>query len=543
MTTSRIPTTNPKRKSESEEEAKPVARAPSTAEATETESRARVADPCAMVIFGATGDLTKRKLIPALYNLAKCGLLPAEFHIIGFARKPGTSDGFRKQMRDDIRGFATGGFDEETWKWFDERLEYIGAEFDAPDSYRRLAEALARSDKSRGTSGSYLFYLATPPELFCEVTRQLGAAGLTAESEAAWRRVIVEKPFGRDLDSARKLNASILGTLKEHQVYRIDHYLGKETVQNILVFRFANGIFEPIWNRQYIDHVQITVAESVGVEGRAGYYETSGALRDMVQNHVFQLLALIAMEPPISFEAEAVRDEKAKVLRAVKPMSHEEVLKQTVRGQYGEAPNHAHGSDGPNGLAAYRASPGVNARSNTETYVAMQLFIDNWRWAGVPFYIRTGKAMTRRATEIAIQFRSAPHVMFRGTAAENIPPNYLVLHIQPREGISLSFQAKVPGPVVQAGEVDMDFEYSKHFGSKPTTGYETLLYDCMVGDPTLFQRADTVEVGWQIVTPILDVWSAIPARGFPNYAATSWGPREADELLERGGRAWRKIEQ
>ncbi|MCI0650443.1 MAG: glucose-6-phosphate dehydrogenase [Planctomycetes bacterium] len=505
-------------------------------DASGPDQHGRPANPCTIVIFGSSGDLTKRKLIPALYNLSKGKLLPKEFAIIGFARSEGSDAAVREQLAKDIREYATGAVDPRLWNWFEERLHYVGGNFNDPKSYEKLKEALAKADKQHGTRGNYLFYLATPPGLFAEIVQQLGNAGLTAEENGQWRRVIVEKPFGRDLDSARALNGAIGGTLSENQIYRIDHYLGKETVQNILVFRFSNGIFEPIWNRQYIDHVQITVAESVGVEQRAGYYETSGALRDMVQNHLFQLLALIAMEPPISFEAEAVRDEKAKALRSVQPISPEDVLKCAVRGQYGD------GMIGSNAIPAYRSSPGVNPSSNTESFVALKLFIENWRWAGVPFYLRTGKAMKRRVTEIAIQFKRAPHVLFRGTEAEHVPANFLVLHIQPREGISLSFQAKVPGPVVRAGAVDMEFEYSKYFGSDPTTGYETLLYDCMLGDATLFQRADTVEVGWQVVTPILDVWAALRARGFPNYAAGSWGPDEAAELLEQDGRAWRKID-
>ena len=345
--------------------------------------------------------------------------------------------------------------------------------------------------------------------------------------------MIIEKPFGHDLDSARALNKNISSVLSESQIYRIDHYLGKETVQNILVFRFGNGLFEPTWNHRYIDHVQITVAESVGVEGRGGYYEQAGALRDMVQNHMFQLLALMAMEPPISFEASAVRDEKSKVLRAILPLDPEEVLTHTVRGQYGE------GTVKGEPVSAYRSQPRVAPDSSTETFAALKLTIDNWRWASVPFYLRTGKTLPDRVTEIAISFKRVPSLLFRQTSVEQLTPNFLVLRIQPNEGISLQFGAKVPGPSVRMGAVDMNFEYADYFGTTPSTGYETLLYDCMIGDATLFQRADNVEVGWSVVTPILDVWKALPPRSFPNYAAGTWGPSEADALLERDGRQWR----
>jgi glucose-6-phosphate 1-dehydrogenase len=371
--------------------------------------------------------------------------------------------------------------------------------------------------------------------LFAPVIQQLGAAGLVRQDDE-WRRVIIEKPFGRDLDSARALNREIRQVLNEDQIYRIDHYLGKETVQNILVFRFANGIFEPIWNRRYVDHVQITVAETVGVEQRGGYYDEAGALRDMVPNHIFQLISLTAMEPPVSFEADAVRDEQAKVLRAIQPLSPEEVLSRSVRGQYGEGT--LNGQRAP----AYRSELRVAPDSRTETFVALKLNIDNWRWAGVPFYLRTGKRLPRRVSEIAIHFRRAPFILFRKTPVEHLTRNQLVIRVQPDEGISLSFGAKVPGPIVRLGTVDMDFQYQDYFGSTPSTGYERLLYDCMCGDATLFQRADMVETGWSIVAPVLDVWQALPPRHFPNYAAGTWGPNEADELMERDGREWRRCE-
>jgi glucose-6-phosphate 1-dehydrogenase len=404
------------------------------------------------------------------------------------------------------------------------------------NAYQRLRDLLAQIDKDHGTRGTYLHYLATAPEFFAPVVQQLGAAGLLHEENGQWRRVVIEKPFGHDLDSARALNRELRAVLSERQIYRIDHYLGKETVQNILVFRFANGIFEPIWNRRYIDHVQITAVESVGVEDRGGYYDSAGALRDMVPNHLMQLLTLTAMEPPTSFEADAVRDEQTKMLRAIQPLTPEEVISRTVRGQYGA------GLANGERLPAYRAEPRVPANSATETFVAMKLSLDNWRWADVPFYLRTGKALAKRVTEITIQFKRAPFILFRKTAVDRLTPNQLILHIQPDEGISLRFDAKVPGPLVRLGAVNMDFRYTDYFGSTPSTGYERLLYDCMIGDATLFQRADMVEAGWSVVDPLLDVWKALPPRQFPNYAAGTWGPKEADALLERDGRQWRRVE-
>jgi glucose-6-phosphate 1-dehydrogenase len=384
--------------------------------------------------------------------------------------------------------------------------------------------------------GNHFYYLAVAPRFFGEVVKQLGAAGLAQETNGHWARVIIEKPFGRDLDSARDLNREIKQVLEERQIYRIDHYLGKETVQNIMIFRFGNGIFEPIWNRRYIDHVQITASETVGVERRGGYYETAGALRDMVPNHLFQLVSLTAMEPPISFHADAVRDEQAKALHAVQIPSPEEVLSMAVRGQYGE------GNDGDEHLGAYRSEPNVAPDSNTETFAALKLRIDNWRWADVPFYLRTGKRMAKRTTEIAIQFKRAPFQLFRDTSVEYLETNRLVLYIQPEEGLSLRFGAKIPGPIMHMGAVEMKFNYVDYFGRNPSTGYERLIYDCMLGDATLFQRADMVEAGWSVITPILDVWKALPPRNFPNYASGAWGPKEADDLLARDGRAWRKIE-
>jgi glucose-6-phosphate 1-dehydrogenase len=492
------------------------------------------APPCAMVIFGATGDLTKRKLIPALYNLAVHGLLPEAFAVVGVGRSELSDEEFRKRMEKDLKEFATEEIDPKKLKWLTSRLSYVVVDPEKPKTFKDLADALAAVDEERGTAGNYLFYLAVPPSIFEEYVDRLGETGLMKETEESWRRVIIEKPFGHDLDSARALNRKLREILAERQIFRIDHYLGKETVQNIMAFRFANGIFEPIWNRRYIDHVQITVAETVGVEQRAAYYEEAGALRDMVQNHMFQLLALIAMEPPVSFAADTVRDERVKVLSAIRPLSPEDVLHSAVRGQYGE------GVSEDKTAPAYRAENGVAPASNVETFAALELFVDNWRWADVPFYLRTGKRLPKRASEIAIQFKPAPLMLFRGTPIEKLNANLLVLHIQPDEGISLRFEGKVPGPAMRLGTVRMAFEYEDYFGRQAQTGYETLLYDCMLGDSTLFHRSDMVEAGWCVVTPILDVWKALTPRNFPSYAAGSWGPKEADELIQKDGRTWRK---
>jgi glucose-6-phosphate 1-dehydrogenase len=499
---------------------------------TDPSQSGRPAPPAIMVIFGASGDLTKRKLIPALYNLARQDLLAERFAVIGLARSDMSHEQFRDKLTADMKEFATHKVDPELWADFVKRVYYLPADLTEPGTYEKLADLLAEVDQNHGTGGNYFYYLATAPSFFAPVIEQLGAAGLVKQNESCWRRVIVEKPFGNDLESARRLNADIRASLDEDQIYRIDHYLGKETVQNILVFRFSNGIFEPIWNRRYIDHIQITVSESVGVEQRGGYYEKSGALRDMIPNHIFQLISLTAMEPPISFAADAVRDEQSKVLRAIQPMKPQDVLTRTVRGQYGE------GKVDGEALPAYRAEARVATESGTETYVALKLLIDSWRWAHVPFYIRTGKRMPKRTTEIVIQFRRAPFMPFRQTGIEKLGRNRLVLRLQPNEGISLSFGAKIPGPVVRLGEVNMDFQYADYFGSTPSTGYERLLYDCMLGDATLFQRADMVEAGWEVVEPITDVWKALPPRHFPNYPAGSWGPKEADELIEADGHEW-----
>jgi glucose-6-phosphate 1-dehydrogenase len=491
--------------------------------------------PCLMVICGATGDLTRRKLIPALYNLAREKHLSHNFAIIGFAYDKQTVEAYRQQLTKDMETFAGTPLDAELWDWFLKRIYYLAGDFRDASVYEQLKELIAKTETEHHTQGNCFFYLAVAPTFFAEIVRQLGAVGLTAEGNGRWRRVIVEKPFGHDLESARQLNTELKRVLGERQIYRIDHYLGKETVQNIMVMRFGNGIFEPVWNRRYIDNVQITAAETVGVEHRGGYYDTAGALRDMVPNHLFQLLSLTAMEPPISFKADAVRDEQAKTLQAIQVPTPEEVLSKLVRGQYGE------GTIEGETVPAYRSEPSVAPESNTETFVAMRLLIDNWRWADVPFYLRTGKRLPKRVTEVAIQFRRAPFILFRNTPVERLPTNRLVIHIQPDEGISLSFGAKIPGPVMTLGSVDMDFNYVDYFGRQPDTGYERLLYDCMHGDQTLFRRADMLEAGWAVIQPALDVWKALPPRNFPNYEAGSWGPKEADELLARDGRKWRQI--
>jgi glucose-6-phosphate 1-dehydrogenase len=493
------------------------------------------AAPCVMVIFGASGDLTKRKLIPALCNLALDGLLPQQFAIVGFATNDYTTEGFRKMLGDEIPKYAPGPLDLKTWDWMRERIYYVRGDFQDVEAYKRLREQIEQADQIHNTLGNRFFYLAVAPRFFSPIVKKLGECSLTKEENGHWARVIVEKPFGHDLESAKQLNQDLKQVLTENQIYRIDHYLGKETVQNVMVFRFSNNIIEPLWNRNYVDHVQITAAETVGVEHRGGFYETAGALRDMVPNHLFQLLTMTAMEPPISFDADQVRNKQAEVLHAIQPFTPEDVLKNTVRGQYGGGI-----VDGQR-VAGYRSEPDVSPDSNTETFVALKLQIDNWRWAGVPFYLRTGKRLAQRTTEIVIQFRRTPFVLFRNTSVRNLETNRLVIHIQPEEGISLSFGAKVPGSVMKLGLVNMDFDYSTYFGLEHSTGYERLLRDCMAGDATLFQRSDMVEAGWNVIQPILDVWRALPARGFPNYAAGSWGPIEADDLLERDGRPWRRI--
>jgi glucose-6-phosphate 1-dehydrogenase len=498
-----------------------------------TDGQGVPAGPCAMVIFGAAGDLAKRMLIPAIYNLVRSKLLPDQFAVVGVSIEPYSTEEFRQRATQNMHEFSTGSIDPTSWGWLVNRMYYVSGDFRDAGLYTKLKGTLDQVQKEQATAGNCLFYLAVSPDFFPIVVQHLGTADLVREDVHTWRRVVIEKPFGHDLPTAVALNRSVGEVLKETQTYRMDHYLGKETVQNLLAFRFANGIFEPVWNRRYVDHVQVTVAEELGVELRGGYYETAGALRDMVPNHICQLISLTAMEPPISFEAQAVHDEQIKVLRAIQTFSPERVLDHAVRGQYGE------GIIGGKHVAAYRAEPQVAPDSQTPTYVAMALQIDSWRWAGIPFYLRTGKRMARRVTQIVIRFRRPPLVLFHKTPVESVSPNELVINIQPDEGISLNFEAKIPGPVVRLGAVNMDFQYADYFGTTPSTGYETLIYDCMMGDPTLFQRADMVEAGWAVVQPVLDVWKALPSRDFPNYASGSWGPSQAHELLRRDGREWR----
>jgi glucose-6-phosphate 1-dehydrogenase len=493
------------------------------------------APPSVFVIFGGGGDLTKRKLIPALYNLASRGLLPENFAVVGVDRSARSAESYRDYLEEEVPGFIGDHLDRELWESFKQRVYSAELDFRDADAYQRLAESLATIDQDQGTPGNYLFYLATPPSFFGEIARQLRDAGLAKQEDGRWRRLIIEKPFGHDLDSARELNASLHECFDEPQIFRIDHYMGKETVQNILAYRFANSTVEPIWNHRYVDHIQITVAESVGVENRASYYEEAGALRDMVPNHLLAVLALVAMEPANSMDPEALRDEQTKVLRSIQELTPEEVLTRTVRGQYGPGVV----DDKP--IPGYRQEPRIDPESRTETYVAMRLMIDSWRWVGVPFYLRTGKRMPGRFTEVAVYFKHAPNAMFRDArlSSANLAPNMLVLRMAPAEGIDMAINAKVPGPEFEVRPVVMDFHYKDYFGSAPTTGYETLIYDCMNGDATLFKRADNIEAGWEIMQPILDVWGALPTRDFPNYAAGSWGPKAAEKLLQGDGHTWK----
>ena len=499
-------------------------------------SQAEPAAPCILVIFGAAGDLTKRLLVPALYNLRRAKLLPEELAVIGVARSNKDDETFRRDAAVSLREFANGEMVDNDRKWLAERMFYLQGEFDDPALYKKLAQLLAKTERTHHTGGNYLFYLATPPQVFAKIVHRLGDCGLAREEEGHWRRVVIEKPFGSDLRSAQALNRELLAVLAEAQIYRIDHYLGKETVQNIMVFRFANGIFEPLWNRDHIDHVQITVAETLGVARRGRFYDATGALRDMVPNHLSQLLTLIAMEPPSCFDASALISEKAKVLEAVHHFRPEDARRNVVRAQYDA------GTVEDKRMEAYRCAPDVAPDSTTETYVALKLVIDNWRWAGVPFYLRTGKALAKQRTEVAIQFKQAPLALFRDTPVERLTRNDLILHIQPDEGVTLRFSAKVPGPSVRMNGVEMKFNYQDHFKSAPSTGYETLIYDCMTGDASLFQRADDIEAGWRMVQPVLDAWAENRVTELPIYPAGSPGPGEADALLARDDRRWRAID-
>jgi glucose-6-phosphate 1-dehydrogenase len=494
-------------------------------------------DPCSFVIFGVTGDLTHRLVLPSLYNLAATDLLPDKFCVVGVARSGTSNDDLRDSLMKGLRQFATRPVDDAVAKRLLECVTSIEADPKDPASFDAMRERLEKLEANRSTGGNRLFYLATPPDAFAPISRQLGRTGLLKEDRdnGPWRRLVIEKPFGTDLVSAKALNAELLKIVDEHQIYRIDHYLGKETVQNILVLRFANGMFEPIWNRDHIDHVQITVDEKIGVGHRGSFYDSTGALRDMVPNHLFQLLSLAAMEPPIRFDAHSVRSEKADVLAAIQTQSEEEALKNSVRGQY------LGGKIGDTEIPDYRKTEDVKPDSTTETYVALKLSIDNWRWAGVPFYLRTGKALGIKRTEVAIKFKQAPFAMFRCTPVDRLSQNYLVISVEPTEGITLQFNTKVPGPTITIDGVEMKFRYKDYFKAEPATGYETLIYDCMIGDNILFQRADSVEAGWQAVQPFLDAWKKAGATGLEFYKAGSEGPPGAEELLKRDGRSWRKL--
>ena len=497
----------------------------------------RTPDPCIVVIFGASGDLTKRKLLPALYHLEQSGLLPADFAVVGVARRP-LEQSFAPDMKDGI--LSGGGVESDDAKLdpFVKRIQYHAMNFDDAAGYDSLKQVLADMDTKFGTKGNRLFYLATAPEYFSDIIKYLGDHCMAKPRDCGdgdnWVRIIIEKPFGHDLESAKALNNEVNKVFDEDQIFRIDHYLGKETVQNILVFRFANGIFENVWNRNYIDHVEITAAESIGIEGRGPFYETAGALRDVVQNHVMELLSFVAMEPPVSFEASAVRAEKVKVWKAIQPIHPAD----TVRGQYG--PGTVDGKQ----VVGYRQEDRVHPRSQTETYAALRLEIENWRWAGVPFYIRAGKRLAKRVTEITIQFKLPPLLLFKdaeGKGGEGIRPNVLSMRIQPDEGITLQFGAKVPGPTMTISKVNMDFSYAEAFGKSSANGYERLLLDAMLGDATLFAHRDGVEATWSLITPILKAWANDPIRDFPNYAAGTWGPATSDAMLKGDGRKWRKL--
>jgi len=490
---------------------------------------------CAIVIFGANGDLTKRKLLPALYRLAHERRLPPGIAILGISRTPMSHDQFREKMRESVQQFIEDSdVDPAIWDAFAKGLFYMAGDVGDPKCYTDLAECLAQLERDRHTGGNVLFYLSTQPSQYAPVARGLGEVGLSKGN--GWRRVIIEKPFGHDLASARQLSDEVHEYFDEHSVYRIDHYLGKETVQNILAFRFGNGIFEPLWNRRYIDNIQITGAESIGVEGRGAYYQEAGALRDMVQNHLLQVMATVAMEPSSTFSPDAVRDERAKLLRSIRIMNPEDVPANVVAGQYGPA------RIGGQEIPGFRQEKGVDPASQTDTYVATTFFVDNWRWAGVPFYIRTGKHMPKRVSEIAIQFKAAPHQVFDSPDAGNgnhPMPNLLILRIQPEEGISLKFVSKRPGAGMTLRPVSMDFNYGSSFGERSPSAYETLLLDALIGDPTLYTRQDMVEASWTVVEPILKYWATVKHE-FPNYPAGSWGPKAADEMLARHGHEWRK---
>ena len=495
----------------------------------------RVPDPHVTVLFGATGDLSHRKVFPALAQLWRTNLLPADWALVAIGRRPYDDETFRSEIAESLEKHSRVKLEPDVLAQFLERIVYHRGDFGDPATYDTLNKRVEELHLEQGTASNLLFYLATQPSAFSQIVAEIGRCGMDHEvSGGGWRRIVVEKPFGRDLDSAHKLNRDLLRVFRESQVYRIDHYLGKETVRNLLVFRFGNGIFEPLWNRRYVDHVQITVAESLGVEDRGAFYEETGAVRDVLQKHLLQLLSLVAMEPPATFAADALRDEKLKVLRAVSPVTRAEVHREIVRGQY-EA-----GWVAGQAVPGYREGEEVDPESETETYVAGRFEVDNWRWSGVPFYLRTGKRMAKRATEIAIQFRDVPHRLFEASSSDP-QPNLLAIRVQPDEGILLRFGSKVPGLGLEIRPVTMDFTYGTAFAVDAPDAYETLLLDAMLGDQSLFTRADEVEAAWAIVSPILDVWRDMPQPEFPNYEAGTWGPKAGDELLERDGRRWRRL--
>ena len=491
-------------------------------------------EPTVFVIFGGAGDLTWRKLVPSLFDLSRDRSMPADFSVIAVDRVALSDEKLRRRLHDGVRKFSRQGMVKPgEWGGFARHIHYQQGDFKELQTYTALGEQCAKLEKEWGAKVHRIFYMATPPSMFGEIPRYLGKAGLARDRDRA--RIVIEKPIGYDLKSARALNAILAANFEESQIFRIDHYLGKETVQNILAFRFANPLFEPIWNRRYVDCVTITAAEAVGVEHRGGYYDHAGALRDMVQNHLMQLLCLVAMEPMVSFNADEIRNKKADVLHAVRPIARGAVPQHAVRGQYGRGTLHGRKMRG------YRREDDVSPRSRTETFAALKLFVDNWRWQGVPFYLRTGKRLSRRFSEVAIQFRTVPHQSFPPEAGRDWHPSRLVLSIQPEEGIVMGFQAKYPGPKMLLRPVEMRFAYQDSFAVRSPDAYETLLWDVMNDDPTLFMRADQVEAAWQVLTPVLEAWAKSAPRGFPNYAAGSWGPKEADALLAREGHAWRPI--
>jgi glucose-6-phosphate 1-dehydrogenase len=498
--------------------------------------RERAAEPTTVVIFGASGDLTQRKLVPALYNLHLDRLLPSSFAVVGVARREMSDAEMRAALRKGIEEHSRRPLDPDLWQEMEARVSYLTATFEDRAGYDKLKKHLDEVDRAQGTGGNRLFYLATPPSAYPVILERLGQAGLNRPGPGGrFARVVVEKPFGHDLASARELNQIANRSFEEKEVFRIDHYLGKETVQNLMVFRFANAIFEPLWNQKYLDHVQITVAESIGVEGRGAYYEEAGTIRDMVQNHMFQLLCLLGMEPPVSLEPDAIRDEKVKVLRALRPIAPERALDETVRAQY------AAGSASGKKVPGYLEEPGVAKGSHTETYVALRLFVDNWRWAGVPIYLRAGKRLPKRVTEIALQFKDVPHRLFRAGPDDRLDPNVLAMRIQPDEGTTLKFDSKVPGPNPQIQPVTMEFRYGTSFGQEPPEAYERLLLDAILGDSTLFIRRDEVEASWAFIDAVVEGWRAAGKDPLPEYEAGSWGPDESDALLARDGRAWRRL--